>query len=192
MTPTTNILQRTFRIAHGGQEGTCFTVDVDDRQYVITAKHVVQSIGGPCVVNIFQDGTWKNLHAQLVGHGKDGIDITVLAPAQQLSPTHPLQTTSAGITLSQDVFFLGFPYGLANEMGKANNYFPIPLVKKAIVSAMQFGDVRKLLLDGHNNPGFSGGPVLYQSATDRDGSMTVIGVVSGYLQTSEPVYDAHR
>ena len=190
MLPTTNILQRTFRISHGDKEGTCFTVDVDDRQYLVTAKHIVQSIGGPCVVKIFHDRTWKDLHAELVGHGAGSIDITVLAPVSQLSPTHPLHTTPAGLALSQDVFFLGFPYGLANEMGKLNNDFPLPLVKKGIVSAMQFGDVKTLLLDGHNNPGFSGGPVVYQSTTDREGSMTVVGVVSGYLKTSEPVYNA--
>ena len=57
---------------------------------------------------------------------------------------------------------------------------------------MQLGDVKEMLLDGHNNPGFSGGPIVYQSTTDRRGSMTVIGVVSGYLQTLEPVYDARK
>ena len=129
MIPTTNILQRTFRIAHEGQEGTCFTVDVDDRQYVVTAKHIAQSIDGPCVVNIFHDGTWKNLHAELVGHSKEGIDITVLAPTQQLSPAHPLHATSTGIALGQDVLFLGFPYGLANDMGELNNYLPVPLAR---------------------------------------------------------------
>ena len=151
MLPTTNILQRTFRISHGGQTGTCFTVDVDDRQYLVTAKHLVESVDGSCMVQIFQDGTWKNLPAELVGHGAGSNDITVLAPVTQLSVRYPLHATTAGLTLGQDVLFLGFPYGLANELGELNNYFPVPLVKKGIVSALQFEEARVLLLDGHNN-----------------------------------------
>ena len=189
---TTNILQRTFRLLIGNREGTCFTVDVDDRQYLITAQHIVQSIAGSATVDIFHENTWKSLGVELVGHGKPGIDITVLAPRLRLSPTHPLHTTIAGLAISQDVYFLGFPYGLTNEVGDLNDNFPFPLVKKGILSALQFGNVKKLLLDGHNNPGFSGGPVVCHRMHDREDELTVVGVVSGYLQTSEPVYDIHN
>ena len=190
MVPTSNILLRTFRIAHGGQTGTCFTVDVDDRQYLVTAKHLVESVDGLCMVQIFQHGTWKNLQTELVGHGAGSNDVTVLAPVTQLSGRYPLHATTVGLALGEDVLFLGFPYGLANEIGELSNYFPVPLVKKGIVSALQYEGAEVLLLDGHNNPGFSGGPVVYKSTTDRLGSMTVVGVVSGYLRTSEPVYDS--
>lgn len=189
MLTTTNILQRTFHISHGGATGSGFTVDVDGRQYLVTAKHVVQSIDGPCTLKIFHDSVWKNCHVDLVGHGSGEVDITVLAPALQLSPTHPLHATAAGLAISQEVFFLGFPYGLTTEVGKINDDFPIPFVKKGIVSALSFEDNKVIFLDGHNNPGFSGGPVVYQKATDTEGDMTVAGVVSGYLQTQEPVYD---
>ena len=192
MTPiiTTDILQRTFRLLWDNRTGTCFTIDVDGRQYLITARHIVEPISGLGTVQIFHDNSWKHLQVELVGHGRQGIDITVLAPRLQLSPAHQLHATIAGVVISQDVYFLGFPYGLTNEVGKLNNKFPLPLVKKAIVSAIQFGDVKTLLLDGHNNPGFSGGPVVCRRVEDRQGVLTVIGVVSGYVHTSEPVYDS--
>ncbi len=41
-----NILNRTFHMSYGGSTGTCFTVDVDGRQYLVTARHVVQSTDG--------------------------------------------------------------------------------------------------------------------------------------------------
>ena len=189
---TTNILQRTFRIAYGNDSGTCFTVDVDGRQYLVTARHVVRQISGPSTVKIFHDGLWKELPIQLVGHGADDIDITVLSPPLQLSPTHPLHTTAAGLPISQEVFFLGFPYGLATDPGKLNDNFPIPFVKKGMVSALSFENSKIIYLDGHNNRGFSGGPIVYQRAVDKEGDMTVIGVVSGYLSKAEPVYDSHN
>ena len=184
---TTNILQRTFRIAYGNDRGTCFTVDVEGRKYLVTTRHAVRPIDGPCTIRIFHDGAWKVLPVQLVGHGAEDIDITVLSPPLQLSPTHPLHTTAAGLAISQEVFFLSFPYGLATEAGELNDIFPIPFVKKGIVSALSWENSKTIFLDCHNNPGFSGGPVLYQRAADKEGDMTVIGVVSGYLSKPEPV-----
>ena len=130
MLMTTNILQRTFRIQYGGFTGTCFTVDVGGRQYLITARHVVSSIAGPNMVQIQHENTWKSLAVELVGHGQGDIDrMTVLAPPVQISPTHPLPTGTAGMMLSQDIYFLGFPYNLTNDGGNINRNFPVPLVK---------------------------------------------------------------
>jgi hypothetical protein len=41
--------------------------------------------------------------------------------------------------------------------------FSVPLIKKAIISAtVHEHGATVLLLDGHNNPGFSGGPIVYR------------------------------
>ena len=188
MLMTTNILQRTFRIRYGAATGTCFTVDVDGKQYVLTARHIVSSMAGPDMVHIQHENTWKSLDVELVGHGQEDIDVTVLAPPIQLSPTYPLPTGIAGIVLSQDVYFLGFPYDLANDGGALNRNFPIPLVKKGILSAFQVDGAKTLLLDGHNNPGFSGGPVVCQIVNDRSNELTAIGIVSGYHNEPKPIY----
>ena len=84
---------------------------------------------------------------------------------------------------------MGFPYGLATEAGQMNDGFPIPFVKKGILSAMTLED-HIIFLDGHNNPGFSGGPVVYQTPGDTRNEMRVGGVISGYIGAPEPVYDA--
>ena len=48
-------------------------------------------------------------------------------------------------------------------------------------------DGRMLFLDGHNNPGFSGGPVVF---TVRGNNVfRVAAVVSGYRAIAEPVYE---
>ena len=188
MLPTKNVLQRVFRIAHENKEGTCFTIDVEGRQYLITAKHLVQSIQKPYVVDLYHDGEWKFLQVDLVGHGAKCVDLTVLAAEQQISPTHPLEPTTEGLLLGQEVLFLGFPYGITSDSGNINNRFPFPLVKKGIVSALFPDNANDLFLDGHNNPGFSGGPVVYEVVKE---TLNVAGVVSGYLSKSEPVYDEH-
>src|SRR5712691_1662146 len=38
---TANFIHRTFRIRCGPSIGTAFTVDIDGRQYLVTARHVI-------------------------------------------------------------------------------------------------------------------------------------------------------
>ena len=44
-----------------------------------------------------------------------------------------------------------------------------------------------MFLDGHNNPGFSGGPVCFKKAGDK--LFTIAGVISGYRYSQMPVLD---
>ena len=186
MSVTNNILQRTFHIGYKGQSGTCFTIDVQDRRYLITARHIVGSIQDDAVVNISYNRRWLPLHVRLVGHGVGDIDVTVLAPQELFGAPHPLRLTTADLILAEDIYFLGFPYGLSMEVEtKLNAGFPLPLVKKAVVSAFGFED-GPMLLDGHNNIGFSGGPVARRGTK---GGQTVIGVVSGYEAERQRVRD---
>ena len=43
-----------------------------------------------------------------------------------------------------------------------------------------------MLLDGHNNPGFSGGPVFFTSRDDQ--LPKVAGVISGFRYNWEPIF----
>lgn len=185
MAVTANILQRTFQIRFGHSTGTCFTVDVDNRRYLVTARHLVSPTLSLGTVDILHDGKWKSLAVELVGHGQGPIDITVLAPQSVFGAQHSLVVTTANLQLAEDVYFLGFPYGLKADIRDLNAGFPLPLVKHAIVSAMDPKSGR-ILLDGHNNPGFSGGPVVRR----WDGhSQVVVGVVSSYFSKPSRVVD---
>ena len=186
MSVTTNILQRTFRIRHEGTTGTCFSIDVEGGRYLITAKYVVESIGDEAVVEFPHESGWLRVPVRLVGHGPGEIDVTVLAPQVLFGATHALNLTIANLALAEDVYFLGFPYGLSMEVKTdLNDGFPLPLVKKAVVSSLGLGD-GPLLLDGHNNAGFSGGPVARRGTKEQQ---TVIGVVSGYRFDRQRVRD---
>jgi hypothetical protein len=89
--------------------------------------------------------------------------------------------------IGQDAYFLGFPFGLYTEIGEINNHFPIPIVKKAIFSGKLGGvDSEVILLDGINNSGFSGGPVVYRSP--KDNLFRIAAVVSAWNAHEAPVY----
>jgi hypothetical protein len=181
---TANFIHRTFRIKCGDSVGTGFTVDVDGKQYLVTAKHVVQAFATTAGLEIFGNGAWVPISATLVGHGSDGVDVSVLAPAAAMSPSNlPVVVGSKGVVYGQDVYFLGFPYGVLSSVVFGGSGHPLPLVKKALLSSFA-GDA--FLLDGHNNPGFSGGPVIFARGSGMpDG---VAAVISGYRFSQEPVF----
>lgn len=181
---SSNILKRTFNVQYGKGTGTCFTIDHEGKQYIVTAKHVVEGFGSKDSLSIFHERKWKKLSCDLVGLGEGDIDIAVLASSYQISPALVLPATAGNMILGQDVYFLGFPYGLRSEIGALNSDFPLPLVKKACVSSFNFGTAKMdyMLLDGHNNPGFSGGPVVYHTPWNYNPQdpVKVAGVISSY------------
>ena len=185
MSVTTNILQRTFRMRNGDNAGTCFTVDVHNRRYLVTARHLVENIRPRGTVDIQHSGKWVPVAVELVAHGEGPVDLSVLAPQSLFGATHPLVVTTAHLQLAEEVYFLGFPYGLWFDVGELNAGYPMPLVKRAAVSAM-YVESGWMLLDGHNNPGFSGGPVV-RRWNGRE--QVVVGVVSGYRSETSHVVD---
>ena len=62
----------------------------------------------------------------------------------------PLFPGHKGLVWGHDVFPLGYPYGGTGG--------PAAFIKKAIVSAENGTEI---FLDGHNNKGFSDGPIVY-------------------------------
>jgi hypothetical protein len=182
-----NVLQRTFNIAYGDSAGTAFTVDHAGRRYLVTADHVVSGIQDADTVQVLHDGVWRELAVRLVGRTEEPGDIAVLSLEVRLSADHLLPATSAGLFVGQDVFLVGFPFGLSTEAGAVNANFPVPFVKRGILSVFaRQGDYQIHYLDGHNNPGFSGGPVVFRPQWSNE--FRVSSVISGYRLDSEPVY----
>jgi hypothetical protein len=187
---TSNVIQRTIHISFGGQIATGFFIDVDQRQYLVTAKHVIPNVGAEAVISVFHNNQWREVPVRLVGHAPGEADISVLAlPYRIAGADLTLPADAAGLMVGQDVFFLGFPFGLFGEMGALNNDYPLPFVKKALVSCFehnQYG-LHRVFLDGHNNPGFSGGPVVFVVPGTRN--LKVAAVISGYRFENQPVFD---
>jgi S1-C subfamily serine protease len=181
-----NILQRVFNLRMGSATGTGFTIEVDNRQYLITAKHVIGSSAPSGTIEIFHNNNWVSGTYRLIEVEPEAVDIAVLTLDQQLGAVLPVMLGGMkGAFLSQTVFFVGFPYGLSIEGGAANSGYPLPLVKHGIIAAFLSQEGRPFIIDGINNPGFSGGPVVIaQNPQNPD----IIGVVSAYQAAVEPVF----
>lgn len=185
---TRNVLQRIFQIKHRNSLSTCFTMDIDNRQYIVTAKHCIGDFDS-AQFQIYKNGQWKNIDVSLVGFGTCNADIAVLSAKEQLSPTDTLASALGPLAMGQDLFFLGFPLGFRQEVGDINLGFPLPFVKKAILSALSdpHSDLNILFLDGHNNGGFSGGPVIFAPVGKPATDFRIGAVVSAYCVEKENI-----
>ena len=203
---TNGALFRTFMIETNFGRGTTFSIDVDNREYWITAKHMFTGIktGSAGVfttktvqANILSqvgDGDeghdlhWMNETFTVIDPGKD-IDILVLVPDHLLigyARDFTLKTGAKGAGVGGDCEFLGFPYGGGWKVQWTDSTVPdtktwkwLPYVKHCTISArLQEKGLVILVLDGINNQGFSGGPVFFETGPNQ----SVFAVISGFHQ----------
>lgn len=187
---TSNVIQRTFHIRYNSATGTAFAIDRDNRQYLVTARHVIEGLTTSGEIEVFHDETWESMQVEVVGIGSDDIDVAVMACPVRLAPPHPLEATSAGLIYGQTVYLLGFPFGWDSGNATMNRDAPIPFVKAGIVSALISGDASRFFIDAHGNRGFSGGPLVFARSGGPPNEFQVAAVVaSAPTPLTEPVVD---
>ncbi len=89
----------------------------------------------------------------------------------------------SGPILGQRVWFLGYPFGdrSLTTAGEINgSHARIPFIKAATLSAIEQKPDGAVIyyLDGLNNVGFSGGPAVFWSFSER--KCKLLSVISGY------------
>jgi Trypsin-like peptidase domain len=187
--PTTNVLYRVLRLRTSASVGSAFTIEVDGRQYLLTARHNLKDFGAEGTIDLWIEGRWTRAEAHAIYPSNPVVDIAALDLGRPITLSYPLEPTSIGLILGQQVYFLGYPYGLSNPSFSAAppGFGEIPFVKGGIVSAIDSRnpEANILYLDGQNNPGFSGGPIVFWHA--ESGRFRVAGVVSGYRNEPLPV-----
>ncbi len=185
---TANSFERVLEIRTGLGSGTAFSIPYVGREYLVTARHLLPEGDPRPEVSIASRHMTGTLRLELLPTDPATADVAVAPLPDAVTPTLPLAAGRDGIIWGQHVFFLGFPYGLATEFARGAPNQRIAFVKGAVFSASADVEGASLLyLDGMNNPGFSGGPVVF----NRDGDHLrpqVCGVIAGYRTELQPVY----
>lgn len=75
---STNILYRVFYIRVGSSLGASFVMERSGKQYLVTARHVLQDLSQEMDISIFWKREWCKLSTTLVDV-KDDADIAVLS-----------------------------------------------------------------------------------------------------------------
>ena len=182
-----NVYDRTVLLKTIVGTGTAFAIDIDNRQYLVTARHMVTGLGDHHQVSVLRENQWKSLEVTIF-RCKDPIDIAVLVPNQLLTHADALPVSyPSKLYFGQELFFVGFPFGWSMQFP---NLFsgPVAIVKRGVFSATIKQDGAKLMLiDGYNNFGFSGGPIVYHELGKPGYDLSVTAVVSGFQPELRPV-----
>lgn len=80
------------------------------------------------------------------------------------------------VFLGGECSFLGFPFAESYVAKFNDTAFRLPYMKHCYISAILSGPPAMYVLDGINNFGFSGGPVLYNTGPQQ----RVFAVISGF------------
>lgn len=184
--PNRTIMESTFNIFYSTVNGTSFVIDGSKSQYLVTAKHLFGTAvneGDSVEVQIKGGKIDTKIRCQVFYHNDPHIDIAILKLDSPLVGEALKLEKGNAYFLAQQCLFLGFPLfnlGTKTDIGK------VPFIKRAIISAFhEENGVRLMLLDGHNNPGFSGGPVVtYSDTMDKQ---FIVGVISGYINQPQNV-----
>jgi hypothetical protein len=184
-----NGITRTLKIkTRGVHSGASFTIDLHGQQWLVTARHIVDGVPPTEITVVTQAGVEVGglVPVPVVSSTAD-VAVFDLG-GRTLTSNDPLTPHARDFYLSQNVFFLGFPFGL-HLQGIGETY---PLVKRASISgwAEDNGIQDHYYLDGINNPGFSGGPVIFNRIGDDD-DWRLLGVIHGYRFETIPVDSGH-
>jgi S1-C subfamily serine protease len=173
------ILGRTLFIKSGEEAGTAFKVDYKSKVYLVTARHVVAALplkGG--MIQVKQQREWKDFKiVKKILPSSDEVDIAVLQTEETVSKPYEITWSDKdSVTFGQQIWFLGYPYGLGTQFSNAE----IPFIKRGTLSAIDTSNRDAVLwyIDGFNNPGFSGGPIIYWDFNKH--AIRILGVVKGY------------
>ena len=177
------ILGRTLLVKAGKTTGTAFEIDHKGALYLVTAKHVVDGLKGKnAALQVWRKNGWEEVRTvKTLFPASDDVDIAVLETGEKVSQPFQIaiSSTDEGVTMGQQVWFLGYPFGDPTLTSRVGDRM-LPFIKKGTISAINASDPDAVVLyiDGFNNPGFSGGPIVYWQFSKR--AYRIPGVVQGY------------
>jgi hypothetical protein len=174
------ILDHVYHLTTDTLSGTCFLIEYKNHEYLVTAAHLFKKRAkSKSKINItIYNGTSTSITAELLKHSDSTVDVAVLKIPNSLKKS-TVYSIDGRVTVGQQVYFLGFPSFNGFQFASVTKLGTFPLVKSGIFSGtIQINDYLLEFIDGHNNPGFSGGPVVvhnYETNSDN-----ICCIISGY------------
>lgn len=92
-----NALLRVLRFKHCNLTGSAFTIEVDGRQYLVTARHNICAKRGQ-EIEFFIDGSWREFDGALILPANDSVDIAAMELDQKVTVDFSLEPTAKGIS----------------------------------------------------------------------------------------------
>lgn len=172
-----------YQINFLGRQGTCFASRDAQGSYFVTAAHLMKGAAAGDKVQFRRVTDWVDVGIRDIVFAAQQADVCVFSSVNftlTLVGEFP-DSGEVGVAPGGETIFVGYPHGLTNTFPN-NNGFVSALVRKAFFSGVIAVDGREvMILDGFNNPGYSGSPVYI---ADGPNMLVPWAVISGYRHES--------
>ena len=186
---TNEILDKVFKISldtTSNSTATAFLVEDKGELIMVTARHVFPTLlNSKSKVRLFvkEDNKWNYMDGTLYHHNNPKVDISIIRvfEGEKTTIKNDFILSIENLIYGDEGFILGFPYNLSTDI--LDREFPLPLIKKVTNSGTIIDEgIQMIFLDGHNNPGFSGGPIVFKNHSKNKGHRwQIVGVISAYV-----------
>ncbi|WP_312490156.1 trypsin-like peptidase domain-containing protein [Sphingomonas sp.] len=171
-----------FCIKGEGGIGTAFVYHKNGLTLFVTAQHVLGHAVAGGFIYVKKPSGWAKFELNGVTSHPAGQDAATFGLVDfDITISHKFSYPGESpLALGQEIKFIGFPHGLENTASSPSG-FSTPLVRTAFFSGVIIDPStgkKLLILDGLNNPGYSGGPVWAPGPTQDE--PTLLGLISGY------------
>ena len=171
-----------FCIRGEGGVGTAFAFNHGSTTFFLTAAHVLGGAALGSFVYLKRPSDWLRCELSEVRPHPSGCDASMFSiKGLEVEVDHHFtHRDDPKLHLGDELKFTGFPHGLENTAASPLG-FSTPLVRTAFFSGVVVDKVSGaslLILDGLNNPGYSGGPVWSSGA--EASRPHLLGLISGY------------
>lgn len=179
---STSHLFSCFCIKSEGGIGTAFAYSTSRGTFFLTARHVLGGSVAGGFVFFKSPAGWRRFELTGVTVHPTGQDAASFGLAgMRVSLDHHFSyPDDPPVALGQELKFTGFPHGLENTAASDVGY-STPLVRTAFFSGVindPASGLSLLILDGLNNPGYSGAPI-WAPGRDEDRPF-LLGLISGF------------
>jgi hypothetical protein len=132
------ILSRTVLIKPKGRNegGSAFTLDYKGKLYLVTARHVIEGVAkSGAIIEVKHSDKWEDYQTvRTLYPSSADADIAVFEThetAAQPFEIAPMGTpTTAGVTFGQQVWFIGYPFGMRSVPAKGSAIAALPFMKQ--------------------------------------------------------------
>jgi hypothetical protein len=128
-----HVFARVFHIRCGSKHGTAFLGTFEGEEYFITADHLISAYSESCPVEYEHQETWHSVPVELLGRGTSinkEFDVAVFKWRGSQIKSESLPLDPNGAFVSDDAYFLGYPYTMASDP-QALGGWSMALVKKS-------------------------------------------------------------
>ena len=180
-----------FHIKTWKGPGTSFVHQDERGFFFVSAGHLFEGVKPSEKVHLHRaDQTWMEFEVLDLVHHPGGADVCCFALNISVDMPDRWKPDAEPAAFPGDEFkFVGFPHGLEGNYPGSHG-FATGLVRTAFFSGViEIDGVQVTLLDGLNNPGYSGSPVY---GLTKDGTNFLCAVVTGFRNEREALGQLYR